>query len=163
VTRFLAVFNWKTALLSAFWRALLFFALTARHGLAAATQAFLLETGFRILASGLYGALTQQLSLLQPPWLSAALCVAVLPALIQLAEYLLHRAAHTPNLAAATLASTVFAALSAIFHWYVMRRGALTSGPGAATLLHDLRRMPALVRDFLLAGPRALRRLLSLP
>ncbi len=157
-----AAFNWKTALLSAFWRSVLFFSLTANHGWRAASTAFALESVFRIVASGLFGAAAQSLTRLRPVWLSALLTILLIPAAIQAAEFLLHWLAGTPNLAVATIASAAFSALSAIFHWFVMRRGALTSGPGQATLGQDLRRMPSLIAEFLLAGPRALWRIFSL-
>lgn len=155
-------FNWKTALLSAIYRSVIFFVVTIRHGWRAASMAFLLETGFRFVASGIYGAVLQRLSRVQPPWLSALLSVVLVPALIQVVEYLVHLWAATPNLAAASLVSTLAAAISALFNWFVMRRGALVTGRDAPSLLSDLKRMPILIFDFLAAGPRALWKMLQL-
>lgn len=152
--------NWKTGLLSAIYRALIFFGFTIRHGWEAASMAFFLETAFRVVTSGVYGAVLQRLSGAQPGWSSALVCMVLLPALIQTAEFLLHWIAGTPNLKAASIVSTVMAAVSALFNWYVMRRGVLVSGKGARSLGDDMKQMPRLVFDFVMAAPRAIARLL---
>jgi hypothetical protein len=48
------------------------------------------------------------------------------------------------------LAVCVFAALSALFHLHVMRKGAFLSGQGRS-LLDDFRRIPRLVAGFVLS------------
>jgi hypothetical protein len=54
------------------------------------------------------------------------------------------------------LAVCFFAAVSALFHLHVMRRGAFLTGHEGRSLLDDFRRMPRLVLAFLVA-PIALR------
>jgi len=45
--------------------------------------------------------------------------------------------------------------VSAVFNLFAMRRGVLIVGDEKASLFDDLRRMPRVVFDFLMAVPRA--------
>ena len=67
-----------------------------------------------------------------------------------------HRAAHTPQVGAGVLASFCFAAASSAFSWYAMRHGALLGGTDSTSLVHDLRSLPGIMLNFVLAVPRTL-------
>jgi hypothetical protein len=54
------------------------------------------------------------------------------------------------------IASFCFAAIASSFSWYAMRRGALLGGTVETSIRHDLRHLPHIVLDYVLAVPRAL-------
>jgi hypothetical protein len=70
------------------------------------------------------------------------------PALAQVLDWLVHRAVGAPAPAKATLAVCVFAAVSALFHLHVMRRGVFLTGHRGRSLLDDFRRLPRLIAGF---------------
>jgi hypothetical protein len=142
--------NYKAAFSSALVRGLLFFATNLSAGWQAASGAFLAECAFRICTAGFYGALTERIGRLEPERRSMLTAIIVLPALAHSLEYLLHWARGTPNLQVSLIASVGFTIISTAFNVYCMRRGVLTCGPGSGSMLDDLRRLPRLVRDFVL-------------
>ena len=142
--------NYKSALTSALVRGLLFFASNLSAGWDAATGAFLAECAFRVCTAGFYGALTQRIGRLEPEARSMIAAMIVLPALAHSMEFLLHWARGTANLELSIAVSVAFTVLSTAFNVFAMRRGALVCGPGSGSLLDDMRRLPRLVRDFVL-------------
>jgi hypothetical protein len=59
------------------------------------------------------------------------------------------------------LSSVVFTTLSTLFNLYAMRRGALLVGGQGRGFGSDLRALPGLIGGFLVAGPKALLRLMD--
>ena len=151
------VWNYKTAVLSALVRAGIFFAATIGAGVEAAIGATLAEFGFRFVASGFYGALTQAFRRVEPQLLGTAGALLVVPALGHLGEFLIHSWRGTPHLRAALTSSIAFTVLSTAFNLFAMRRGALLVGDGERSLLDDLRAMPRLVLLFMIAISRTCR------
>ena len=139
--------NYKSAVASASVRSLLFFATTLSAGWNAAT-AFLAEYLFRFCTAGFYGALTQRIGRIEPERLSMALAIIVLPTVAHTMEFVVHWARGTANLQLSIAVSMAFTVVSTAFNVFAMRRGVLRCGPGAGTMLDDLRRLPRLVRDF---------------
>jgi hypothetical protein len=85
--------------------------------------------------------------------------MALVPAFNHALEYLLHYASGTKRIMAGVAASISLSILSAVFNLFAMRRGVLIVGDERAPLLDDLRRMPRVVFDFVMAVPRALWRI----
>jgi hypothetical protein len=104
------------------------------------------------LTSGFYGAMTQAFSAARPAWLGSIAAVVVLPLVGHVIEFGVHYLGGTPNLRASVGASLVFTACSTLFQVFAMRRGALIVGDEGDTLARDLRRMPRLLAQFLVAG-----------
>lgn len=154
VRSFLAGWNWKSAAVSALYRAVIFFITTLRAGWKAALAALTLEAAFRVVSSGFYGVVAQALRNAQPAWLSALVVMLLLPAIIQVAEAWVHWKAGTPHFWRGVIVSTVAAGLSALFTWFAMKRGAFIVGEGSASFWQDMKRYPALLGEFLWAGPR---------
>lgn len=150
--------NWKSALLSAVSRGLLFFAVNMPAGWRAALGAFLTELVFRACTSGFYGAITQAFVPVRPAWTATVTTMVLLPALSHTLEFIVHAARGTPELSRSIAASVAFTALSTAFNLFAMRRGALLVGEGRAAMADDLRRMPRLVAAFVLAVCRAVGR-----
>ena len=142
--------NWKAALLSAICRASLFLAINLPAGAAAGVRAMITEFIFRGVASGVFGSLTQAFSRAHHVWIA----LVVLPALGHTAEFLVHRAAGTPRLSGSIAASVAFSLLTTAFNLFAMRRGALVVGEGQRTLTQDLRHLPRLIVEFVVAGVR---------
>jgi hypothetical protein len=146
--------SWKAAAFSALLRGITFFVGNLRSGHQHALEAMMVETVFAIFAAGLIGAVSQRLRASQPVWQTAAIVCLGLPALMVVAQLGVHRAAHTPQVG--VLASFCFAAAFSAFSWYAMRHGALLGGTDSTSLVHDLRSLPGIMLNFVLAVPRTL-------
>jgi hypothetical protein len=83
-----------------------------------------------------------------------------MPTINHTLEYALHYASGTEKLTAGVTASISLSIVSAMFNLFAMRRGVLIVGDERASLIDDLRRMPRVVFDFVMAVPRALWRML---
>ena len=116
------------------------------------------EALFAIFAAGLVGAISQQLRKTKPLWATALLVWLGLPGLLLLAQIGVHRLARTPHLSGGLVASFCMAAVAAAFTWFAMRQGILLGGDDETTVRHDINALPRVLLDFLLAGPRLLRR-----
>ena len=93
--------------------------------------------------------------------IAAMIC---LPVLAHGLELLTHTWRGTPNLGASIVASMALTALSTAFHVYAMRRGVMVVGVGHALPLgEDLRQLPGLLRDFMVAAVAELRRVSTAP
>jgi hypothetical protein len=150
----LALWNWKSALLSVAMRGPIFFTAALSRGAHAALTALLLETAICAVGVGLYNALVQALRQAQPMWLTGTLLGLVFPGCVQTVEYLAHRAHGTPHLKSAAIVSLCVSSVSTLFNWYAMRNGALLVGQNSRGLLSDLRRAPRLILGFLTLLPR---------
>lgn len=152
----LARWNWKSALMSSLLRATIFFFTNLVAGLHAALGAMLAELLLRAATSGFYGAITEALSSARPAWAAATAAMILLPLLAHSLEFVVHWLRHTPKLALSIGSSVIFTAISTAFNLYAMQRGALRVGHGSRPLSEDLARVPGLILEFLLAGPRFL-------
>lgn len=146
--------SWKAAAFSAVLRALAFFATNLRSGSREATKAMLIEGVFAVFASGLVGAISQRLRDAQPLWATALVVWLGLPGLLLLGQAEVHHLARTPHLGGGLLLSFCLAAGASAFTWYAMRHGAMLGGADATTFAGDMRSLPGITLDFLLAGPR---------
>jgi len=149
--------NWKSAVLSSLFRAMIFFFVNLSAGWPAAVAAMNTELLFRSISSGFYGALTEAFREAEPPWAATLAVALILPFANHSLEFLIHWMRGTRKLVPSIIASVCFTALSSVFNFYAMRRGALVVGEGRRSLLSDLRSMPALVLDFILVVPRLIR------
>jgi hypothetical protein len=140
--------NWKSALLSAVSRAVIFFAANLSAGWRAASAAFATELLFRACTSGFYGAMTAAFVPVRPVWAAAAATMILLPVVSHSLELAVHVARGTPELARSIAASVTFTVVSTGFSLFAMRRGALVVGPGCGSLTEDLRRTPRLIGAF---------------
>jgi hypothetical protein len=141
--------NWKCALLSATARSLVYLAAMARHGAHGRQAVVLVEIAYVTLTAGLYAGMQQRALGLRSRLLGNAIIVLGVPGLAQALDWLAHRAVDATPPARATLAVSLFAALSALFHLHVMRNGVFLTGRGRS-ILDDFRRMPRMVAGFVL-------------
>ncbi|HUA00118.1 MAG TPA: hypothetical protein VMB02_07295 [Candidatus Aquilonibacter sp.] len=153
--RVLLLWNWKAACLSILLRAPIFLGATVRRGFRVAISAILIECIFCAITAGFYGAFVQSLRDAEPQWLTIFFLTLVIPSIFQAFEFLLHTLHGTPHLRIAEFVSIGVSAISALFNWYAMRRGALLVGGEGGSFGSDLRRLPGLILAFVIFGPRA--------
>lgn len=153
--------NFKTAILSASCRGLLFLAATAlsRSHHPGRLGAALLETCYAAVAAGIFGSLIQRLRSLRPPWVAGVLVCPVIPLIFQSLELGVHALLGTAVFRAGLIASAGMTCVSALFNLYVMRRGALIVGKEGCSFRSDLLALPRLAVQFLLAAPASAARL----
>jgi hypothetical protein len=158
VRHLLLRWNWKSALLSSVFRALLFLFANLLAGWPSAVRAMSTELALRFATSGFYGAITEAFSAARPSWAATATVMVLLPCLNHSLEFIVHWMRGTPNLSASIGSSIIFTAFSTAFNLYAMQRGVLTVGGGSRSLQHDLCRVVPLFFGFLSAGPRLIAR-----
>ncbi len=144
------IWSWKTAAMSAVFRAGIFLFTNRHTGLLSDLGAGAVEAVFSIFASGLLGAVTQRLRNVRPLWATALTVWLGMPALMLVAQLEVHRLGGTAHVRAGLISSFVFAAIASGFTWFAMRRGVLLVGPGDDSVAHDLRAMPRIVGEFVL-------------
>jgi hypothetical protein len=152
------MWSWKAAVLSALLRASTFFATNLRAGRFDAVRAALVEAVFAVFAAGLLGATSQRLRLARPVWATALVVWLGMPLAMLLAQFSVHKLARTPHMGTGLVVSFCFAAIASSFSWYAMRHGALLGGDATTSLVHDLRHLPRIILNYVLAVPRALLR-----
>jgi thiamine transporter ThiT len=153
--------NWKAALLSSLLRGTIFFCTNLISGFHAAIGAMLAEFALRATTSGFYGAITESLSAARPPWAATVAAMVLLPFLAHTLEFLVHWLRGTPKLGLSIATSVIFTAFSTAFNLFAMRRGVLITNGECKSLSHDLSRIPLLLLEFLLAGPKHIGRVVS--
>jgi hypothetical protein len=155
--RILLLWNWKSASLSIILRAPIFLGVTIHRGFRVSASAILVECAYCAITAGFYGAIVQTLRDAEPQWLTLLFITVAIPAIFQVFEFLLHRLHGTPHLKIAEFISIGVSAVSALFNWYAMRRGALLVGGEGGSFGADLRRLPRLIFNFVASGPRSWR------
>lgn len=141
--------NWKCALLSATARSLVYLIAIARSDVHSRLAVVVVEVVYVALTAGIYAGMQQRALALRSRLLGNLMIVLAVPGLAQVLDWTTHRIMDAAVNARATLAVSVFAAISALFHLHVMRNGVLLSGKGRS-LFDDFRRMPRLVLGFVL-------------
>ena len=150
--------NWKSAILSTVLRSVLFFFTNLAAGMHAALAAMTTEWVYRGITSGFYGALTEALRDVEPPWAGALAVLVMLPIANHSVELLVHWIRGTNRLFTSIGASVALTALSSLFNYYAMRHGTFIVGHGRKALLHDLIQFPRLVVEFCILPVRWIRR-----
>lgn len=144
----LSCWNWKCALLSATARSLVYLAAMARAGLRGSLAVVLVEIVYVTLTAGIYAGMQQKALGLRMRWLGNLIVVLGVPGLAQILDWAAHFVTGATVTGRATLAVSLFAALSALFHLHVMRNGVFLTGTGRS-LFDDFRRMPRLIAGFI--------------
>ncbi len=121
----------------------------ARTGPHGALPIVLVEVGYVTLTAGIYAGMQQNALRLRSRLLGNLIVVVGVPGLSQTLDWFTHRLTHTAASGGTTLAVSLFAVLSALFHLHVMRNGGFLTGQGSS-LLDDLRRVPRFIAGFVL-------------
>ena len=155
--------NWKAALLGAILRASFYFTVykASKENWVVTMTAVGVELLFRFLTSGISGALVQSFRRARPVWMATLLVSISLPIFSHSVEFFTHyaqekyfsaifAAAENNARQKAFAISVLFSVLSALFNLFMMRHGVLLVGAGDETnsLLDDLKKIPALVLEF---------------
>jgi hypothetical protein len=151
--------NWKHAVFTVVVRSGVFFATNLVDGWPSAVRALLVDIAFRVPLSGVYATISQALGPAQPRWAALAIVTGLVPAASHAIEVLVHWLMATPQLRTSVLVSMAFSVLSALFNVFSVRRGAFIVGAAARPFWEDVRGLPGLLVDFLLAPARVAWRL----
>jgi hypothetical protein len=150
IARAFSCWNWKCALLSATARSVVYLAALARSGPHGRISIIAVEIAYVTLTAGIYAGMQQRALRLRSRLLGNCIVAFGVPALAQGIDWLAHRAAGGAVPFRATVAVSIFAGISALFHLFVMRRGVFLTGQGRS-LADDFRRIPRLVVGFVVA------------
>jgi hypothetical protein len=144
--------HWKSALMSASVRGLLFFAANLAAGPGPASRASIIEFALRLPLVGALASVTQLYRDAHPAWAAALVTTTVLPLIAHAAELATHAIAGTPRLGVSLFASVAMSAVATTFNLFAMRRGALLVGEGARPFADDLKQLPGLIAAFVVAS-----------
>ncbi len=159
----IARWNWKSAMMGAILRASFYFSVytASRESWAVTMTAVMVEISFRLLTSGISGALVQSFRKATPVWLATTIVMISLPIFGHTVEFIAHyvqevyftsifppSANNSRQIAFAV--SVLFSVISALFNFYIMRHGVLLVGAGEETksLRSDIKRFPYLIITF---------------
>ena len=152
--------NWKAGLLSALLRSPIFLAayLWKKEALYVAIGAMLAQFVFRMLFGGVNGALIQAYTKVEPAWQAVLTVPIVLAIFSHIIEFVVQTAydnyAGTSSKGKAIIASVIVSAISAVFNFFAMRRGALlVKDEKQQSLLKDLKRFPLITAQFIFFVP----------
>ncbi|MFN0278190.1 MAG: hypothetical protein ACKVRN_06255 [Pyrinomonadaceae bacterium] len=161
--------NWKSVVLAVIIRGLIYLSiyLISGESWTVTMAAVLVEIPFRLITTGVAGALVQSFRKAKPIWLANTIVSIMLPAFSHTVEFTAHYVHERffYDVLAATkdgvtryrtfAISVLFSVVSVLFNLYAMRKGALLVGAGEATqsLGKDLMQMPRLVSEFVIALP----------
>lgn len=113
----------------------------------------LAEFLFRSTTAGFYGALTQNFRRVAPAWQAGVAVMILLPLSSHSLEFTLHWLRHTPKLGTSIVTSVIFTAISTLFNWYAMRKGAMVVGSDSQSIGRDMRALPKIIGQFCAAFP----------
>lgn len=147
--------NWKASALSIAFRTPLYIIASFRSGWRETFAALLVESVYCVCTAGFYGAFVQAVRNARPAWLTGLVITLFLPAVMQAAECGVHWLRGTHHLQAVQLSSIAVSAISSLFNWFAMQRGALLVAGEGASFAGDLRRLPLLAVSFIISGPRS--------
>jgi hypothetical protein len=150
---FIQHWNWKSALFAAINRGTIFFVATMKRGRMEISIAVLVEIIFSCATAGIYAAFTQAMRFARPEWLAASVVALVIPAALYGVDYFAHVWTGMHHVQPAVTFATGLSVVSTLFNLFIMRRGAMVVGEGSQPLWRDLIRIPALIVQFLIAGP----------
>ena len=100
--------NWKSAVLSSWFRAAIFFFVNLTAGWPAAVAAMSTELVFRGITSGFYGAISEGFAEAEPPWAAGVCMMVAVPAVNHSLEFAVHWSRGTQKLMPSIAASFHF-------------------------------------------------------
>jgi hypothetical protein len=140
--------NWKVAATTAVFRGAACI-VALRHADIHARQHFgAVEAAYVLLTAGFFSALQQQSLEIKSRKLAWLAAVIVVPFTSLGVDSLLHIWLNRVNAHALGIGAAIFTLVSAMFHWHVMRNGAMLVGESSNSLVDDLKRMPKLLLSF---------------
>jgi thiamine transporter ThiT len=169
--------NWKSVVLAVIIRGLIYLTiyLVSGENWTVTLTAVLVELPFRVITTGVAGALVQSFRKAKPIWLANMIVSIMLPAFSHTVEFAAHytQEKYFSDILAATkdgvtrqrtfAISVLFSVVSVLFNLYAMRNGVLLVGAGEATqsLKDDFKHMPRLVGEFIVSLPMLILRFIK--
>ena len=149
---FVIDWNWKAAVLSSSFRALLFSVATFRGR--GAARGICIELLFRLAIGGFWGSLLQAFRAARPAWLAGLFAALILPGMAHTIEFLALKAGHATHITSGMIVSISVSVVSLLLNWLLMRKGLMVTGVGSARLRDDFRRLPAALASLFPGPPR---------
>lgn len=151
LARAYSCWNWKCALLSATARSIVYLIALAHISRSGSLSIVLVEMAYVSLTAGLYAGMQQKALDLRNRLYGNLIVVFGVPGMAQFLDWFIHRIAGAAVPSRAILTVCLFSTLSALFHLYVMRRGAFLTNHRGRSLIEDFRIMPRLIASFVAA------------
>jgi len=147
--------NWKSALITAICRAGACMAALWHSPLHAREHFGVVEAAYVLLTAGIFSAWQQQALDVKPRRLAWAIVVLAIPLGSLATDSALHLRLDRGNMRALGVGALIVTVISAMFHWHVMRNGALLVGDDSRSFTDDMKRMPRLIATFVWNPVRA--------
>lgn len=106
------------------------------------------EATYVLLTAGIFSAWQQQALHVKPRRLAWAIVVLAIPLGSLAADSALHLSLDHGNMRSLGIGALMVTLISAMFHWHVMRNGAMLIGDDCRSFLDDMKCMPRLVATF---------------
>jgi len=140
--------NWKSALITAICRAGACMAALWHSPLHAREHFGVVEAAYVLLTAGIFSAWQQQALDVKPRRLAWTIVVLAIPLGSLAADCALHLWLDHGNMRALGVGALIVTVISAMFHWHVMRNGALLVGDDSRSFTDDMKQMPRLIATF---------------
>jgi hypothetical protein len=140
--------NWKAALITAICRAAACMAALWHSPLYAREHFGAVEAAYVLVTAGVFSAWQQQALGVKPRQVAWSITVLAIPLGSLAADAGLHLWLDHGNMRALGIGALIVTVVSAMFHWHVMRNGALLVGSESRPFIDDMKRMPQLVASF---------------
>jgi hypothetical protein len=147
--------NWKAALITAICRACACMAALWHSPLQAREHFGAVEAAYVLLTAGIFSAWQQQALDVKPRKLAWSITVLAIPLGSLAADSALHLWLDYGNMRALGIGALIVTLVSAMFHWHVMKNGAMLVGENSRSFAEDMKQMPRLVVSFVWEPIRA--------
>lgn len=140
--------NWKAALLTAILRAAACMVALWHSPLPAREHFSAVEAAYVLATAGIFSAWQQQAMEIKPRFLAWLVVVLAVPLGSLAADSALHLWLDRGSMAALGVGALAATLISAMFHWHLLRNGAMRVGVESGAFLDDMRRLPRLAISF---------------
>ena len=148
--------NWKAALITAVCRAGACMAALWHSSLHTREHFGAVEAAYVLLTAGIFSAWQQQAMNVKPRKLAWTITVLAIPLGSLAADAALHLWLDNGNMRALGIGALIVTVVSGMFHWHVMKHGAMLVGDDSRSFADDMKRMPALAVSFVADPVKAL-------
>jgi hypothetical protein len=140
--------NWKAALITAICRAGACMAALWHSPLYVREHFGVVEAAYVLLTAGVFSAWQQQALDVKPRKLAWVITVLAVPLGSLAGDSALHLWLDNGNMRALGIGALVVTVVSAMFHWHIMRNGAMLVGVNSRSFTDDMKAMPRLLVTF---------------
>jgi hypothetical protein len=140
--------NWKAALITAICRAGACMAALWHSPLYTREHFGAVEAAYVLLTAGIFSAWQQQALDVKPRKLGWVVTVLAIPLGSLAGDSALHLWLDNGDMKALGISALIVTVASAMFHWHIMRNGAMLVGESSRSFMDDMKAMPRLLVTF---------------